>query len=108
MSKHRTIVDRLLSGEEYDESAIDDEIDIWHESATKLSLHEWLGFTPEEYELYVEKPELLRVILGARHYGTPLKELLLSGSAETLLAARGATKEEVAKLRQWLTATGRL
>ena len=108
MSKHGRIVDRLLSGDEYDEGKIDDEIDAWHQSETQLSLHEWLGFTPEEYALYVEKPQLLRAILAARHYGLSVKDFVTIGQAETQLAARGATADEVAKLRVWLKATGRL
>ena len=53
MSRKRSIVERLLSGEEYDLTRIDDEIDAWHEADTTISLHEWLGLTSDEYQLYV-------------------------------------------------------
>ena len=108
MSRRKTIVERLLSGDEYDLSKIDDEVDAWHGSDTDLDLHEWLGLTPEEYALYVEKPQSIRVILASRRGGVPLKQILRSSSATAVLAARGANPEEVRKLQKWLKSTGRL
>jgi len=108
MSKKCSIVERLLSGEESDLTRIDDEIDAWHEAETAIPLHEWLGLTPDEYQLYVEKPASIRIILAARHHNRPLKELLGAKDATSLIAARGASPAEVTELRKWLKATGRL
>lgn len=108
MSKRRPIIERLLSGQEYDLAKIDDEIDAWHEAETDLQLHEWLGLTREEYALYVEMPASIRVILAARHQKVPLKELMGATPGTALLAARGATAAEVKDLRKWLIATRRL
>lgn len=66
MSSCTTIVARLLSGDEYDLRKIDDEIDAWHDVKTPLGLHEWLGFTQDEYALYVEQPHLVKLILSSR------------------------------------------
>lgn len=108
MSRKRSIVERFLSGEEYDLTRIDDEIDAWHEAETEIPLHEWLGFTPDEYQLYVEKPASIRIILAARHHNRSLKELLGAKDATSLIAARGASAAEITELRKWLKATGRL
>lgn len=108
MSKHRPIVELFLSGEECDLTRIDDEIDAWHETDTTLPLHEWLGLTPDEYRLYVEKPASMRIILAARDHQRSLKDLLSAKDAASLIAARGASAAEVTELRTWLKATGRL
>lgn len=108
MSERRSIVDRLLSGEENDLTRIDDEIDAWHEANTTTPLHEWLGLTPDEYELYVEKPASIRLILAARDHNRSLKELVAAREVTSLSARRGASSADVAELRKWLKATGRL
>ena len=108
MSRKRSIVERLLSGEEYDLTRIDDEIDAWHEADTTIPLHEWLGLTQDEYQLYVEMPASIRIILAARHQNRSLKELLTGNDANSFIAARGASVEEMTALRKWLKATGRL
>ena len=108
MSRERSIVERLLSGEECDLTRIDDEIDAWHEADTASSLHEWLGLTSDEYQLYVEKPAAIRIILAARHHNRSLKELFAAKDATSLTSAHGASAAEVTELRKWLKATGRL
>ncbi|MGH6689704.1 MAG: hypothetical protein ACREF4_03370 [Gammaproteobacteria bacterium] len=108
MSKKRSIVERLVSGEECDLTRIDDEIVAWHEADTTTPLHEWLGLTPEEYELYVERPASIRLILEARRHNRPLKELLAAPDAISLLSGRVPRAAEVTELRKWLKATGRL
>lgn len=37
---------------------IDDYIDSWHDGDSKLTLHEYLGLTWEQYKKYVEVNEL--------------------------------------------------
>ena len=108
MSSKRSIVERFLSGEECDLTRIDDEIDAWHEADTTMPLHEWLGLTPDEYQLYVEKPASIHIILAARHQNRSLRELLAAKDATSLIAARGASPAEETELRRWLKATGRL
>jgi hypothetical protein len=65
-SERRTFVDLALAGLIADpEEALDDYIAEWHESDTRLPLHEWLGLTQEQYALFVEKPECLRTLLAS-------------------------------------------
>ena len=108
MSSRRSIVERFLSGEGCDLTKIDDEIGAWHEADTTVPLHEWLGLTSDEYQLYVEKPVSIRIILAARQHNRSLKELLSARDSPKLIAARGASAAEVTELRKWLKATGRL
>ena len=108
MSRKRSIIERFLSGEECDLTRIDDEIDAWHEADTTVALHEWLGLTPDEYQLYLEKPASIRIILAARDHDRSLKELLAAKDSTSLIAARGASVAEVTEVRKWLKATGRL
>ena len=108
MSRKRSIVDRMLSGEACDLTRIDDEIDAWHEADTRAPLHEWLGLTPDEYQLYVEKPASIRIILAARRHNRSLKELLAAKDSTSLITALGASPAEVTELRTWLEETGRL
>lgn len=42
---------------------IDDKIDAWHNSDSELKLHEYLGWTWDEYRAYVEKTTLPARIL---------------------------------------------
>ncbi len=70
-------MDRLLAGKVTDLDEIDEDISRWHEHPNPtIELHAWLGFTPEEYALFVERPEALRVIAQARRQGLDFKALL--------------------------------
>jgi hypothetical protein len=68
MSEHsKTFLEMCLDGEAFS-SEIDDFVDLWHNSDTQGSLSEFLGFTQEEYAMWVEQPDLLdRIILAHRH-----------------------------------------
>lgn len=86
---------------------IDDYVAEWHEGGSDEPLHEFLGLTKDEYALWVEKPEALRLILAAREYKEPLNELLVEAD-EFALAARGLSQGDVRTVRSWLQRTGRL
>ncbi len=43
-----------------DDSAVDDAIDAWHEGDGKVPLHEYLGWTREEYRAWVEQRDRSR------------------------------------------------
>jgi hypothetical protein len=45
---------------------IDDFVEEWHKSDSKLPLHKYLGLTEKEYKLWVEHPEMLEAIIDAR------------------------------------------
>jgi hypothetical protein len=62
-----TFVEKCLSGEAVADE-IDDYIDQWHEECGTGELYEFLGFTQEEYALWVDRPEALGQILDARKH----------------------------------------
>lgn len=45
----------LKKPDEDREETVLDKIDAWHESNSNLQLHEYLGWTREEYKAYVER-----------------------------------------------------
>lgn len=111
MSKHRTFISKVLAGEIYDLEKIDDDIATWSRSKapeSECELHEWLGLSAKEYEVFVEKPSALRAILSSRKYATDLFAALAANDNPIALAARGGTPGEADEIVQWLRRTGRL
>lgn len=105
----QTFMDQVLQGRIFDPStAIDDFIDEWHELAPEKDLDEWLGFSPEEYALFVEKPELLSAVFAARRNNMALEDAIRLASSEVELAARGIPAAEAPGLIAWLRDSGRL
>lgn len=109
MSRKATFVERALAGDVLDLSEIDEDVDAWHASETTESLAEWLGMSEDEYALFVERPDALRVILAARKQTKSVRELLESIERDGMsLAARGASDHDAEQIRAWLKKTGRL
>jgi hypothetical protein len=85
---------------------IDDFIDQWHEgadSATRsMPLHEYLGLTREEYEIWVLNPDVLPHVLIARREARPLPELVNQYLDELPVAARASDDATITALRRWL------
>ena len=73
-----SFIQRCLEGEVIcpgDE--INNEIDHWHNSPEGLPpLHEWLGMSWNEYQLWAEKPWTLEAILAARKTGASLLDMV--------------------------------
>jgi hypothetical protein len=101
-----SFVEKVLAGEVLD-TEIDDFVEQWHQSEVKQSLAEFLGFTEEEYALWVEQPESLRSILFCR-----MNEINISEASEWReahrVAARSQRKGDADELMRWLKRTGRL
>ena len=109
MSEHHTFVERVLAGEVYDLNVVDDDVDAWHDAGGGgCELHEWLGFTEEEYALFVEQPNALGPIFSARRYNLDVATFLEMAEDAIPLAARGGSAEETASLVAWLKKTGRI
>jgi hypothetical protein len=109
-SKQARFVELAIAGEILDpDCEVDGYVQRWHESDSELSIEDWLGFSREEYALFVEKPAFLRAILMARRNGMSLKDAIdvaTDGGAQ--IAARGVPPEDIPKIRKWLEQTGRL
>lgn len=101
-----SLIELLLRGEAFLDD-IDDYVDDWHESSTSDSLAEYLGMARNEYALWVEQPDSLRLIVAAREEGQPVEEFV--AAADPLaIAARGVSAAEARTVVEWLRATGRL
>jgi hypothetical protein len=96
----------LCSGGQALPDDIDDFIDRWHERANpqarSLPLHEYLGLTLDEYELWVRDPDVLPQILVARRESRPLSEVMKDCLDELPMAARADDAATVRALRAWL------
>jgi hypothetical protein len=99
-------VDLSLQGEVLPDE-IDDYVDIWYENESELKLSEFLGFTDEEYALWVEKPNYLKFILNARRNNQPISNYY-DRSKMLQLAARDVNVEDIEELIAWLKRTGRI
>ncbi|MBL0427236.1 hypothetical protein [Ramlibacter alkalitolerans] len=55
---------------------IDDFIDEWHEGASNLPLHTFLGMRKSEYGLWVSMPEVLPFIIRAHKESTSVEDEL--------------------------------
>jgi hypothetical protein len=60
-----SFIDRCVAGKSSLEE-IDDYIDIWHKSDIAISLHEFLGFSEEEYSVWLKRPDYLDFIINLR------------------------------------------
>lgn len=110
MSKHRmTFVGACLKGDAI-LSDIDDWVDDWHEvdfSGDEPTLYEFLGFTPDEGKLWVEKPASLGAIVAAHKLRTPVEKVLLAQESYDL-AARSVSAEDARDVLGWLLDRGRI
>jgi len=99
-------IEQVLEGEVL-ETEIDDFVEQWHESDSQETLAEYLGFTDEEYALWVEQPESLRSILFCRKHDIDLTEAPAWEEAHRV-AARSQSNGDATELLRWLKKTGRL
>jgi hypothetical protein len=99
-SRRKNFVGEYIAGRasihDFEES-----VERWHLGKSNLPLHQFLGFTRQEYGWIVEKPELLSVILFARKSGTPVKEVL-TFSIDQINLARSKPASGAPRLLKWL------
>lgn len=111
MFDESTFIERCLSGNALLDD-IDDFVDAWHDDVggQDQTLSEFLGMTELEYEMWVERPSSLRLILFMRKNGVAhdSPEQIHLATADRRLAARGASPDEVADVVDWLRATKRI
>jgi hypothetical protein len=84
-------------------SEIDDYVELWHDSDTELSLHEFLGMTKKEYALYVEDEQYLAMIVTARREKSNIELIIES---QVAMAARSDNQAKSARLQRWLKNEG--
>ncbi|WP_130292869.1 hypothetical protein [Pseudonocardia sediminis] len=110
MSEAQTFIDACLAGAALLDD-IDDWVDVWHEAdgaprGNPLELHDFLGLSRFEYQLWAERPSSLRTIVAARYQGRPIADM--QSAASYALAARATSDKEALSLFAWLKQTGRI
>lgn len=82
---------------------LDDFIECWHTSASDLELREYLGFSRDEYALWISDPSYLGIIIAARSNDQLLTQAVNDNYADlSKLAARSTTSKKIKKLKTWL------
>jgi len=102
----KSFMDLSLQGEALPDQ-IDDFVDIWHEGGTGLKLSEFLGFTDDEYSLWVEKPNFLKYILGARKNDKSISDYHDRSSILQLADPDGCV-EDIEELIVWFKRMGQV
>lgn len=97
-------IEKCLGGEVLPDD-IDDFVDEWHEGATPIPLHRFLGMSRSEYSLWVADPDVLPYIINAHLYNKNVSDLLDEVTALPL-AARADGPDKALKLMRWLKGEG--
>lgn len=95
-----SFIDQCLSGDAIIDE-IEDFIGAWHDGSSELSLHEYLGMLRDEYELFLNSPESLPLIVASRKTGDPVARYV-NDNVMTKLAARSAEPNKIRRLQAWL------
>ncbi|OLS61212.1 hypothetical protein [Pseudomonas putida] len=100
-------VELCLEGDVLEEE-IDRFVEDWHEgrAGADMELHEYLGMSWEEYQLWATTPSVLPFVLTARKRGTSLRQEL--DQDRFTMAARASSVGEAAKVEAWLRSAGRI
>lgn len=102
MSDFSNFLDMAVRGEVLPDE-IDDYVDKWHESEGDLSLRKFLGFTINEYDLWINDPSYLGLVIAARSKKQLLTQAINDNYADlTKLAARSSSSKKIKKLKVWL------
>lgn len=112
MSETTTFVSACLRGDAII-TDVDDWVEAWHDAGgspgnIRQSLADYLGLTPEEYALWVERPESLRFVLAAAHKPGMASDQVAEIAGLAAAAARADNDAEAAQVVHWLRETGRL
>jgi hypothetical protein len=90
---------RVLSDE------IEDFVEDWHLSDSDKEIHDFLGMTFQEYSLWVSEPDMIEIIISARHLRRPLIEAVNDNlHDQERIAARADAAGKLAALTRWIAA----
>lgn len=104
-----TFVEAYLKGEA-DLDDIDDWVDRWHDTKFRgkvPSLDDYLGFTPDEGKLWVEKPASLGAIVAAHKLHTTVEKVLLKRASYDP-ATSSVSREDADDVLEWLVERRRI
>ncbi len=84
-------------------SEVDDYIDTWHDLDSEVSLHEFLGMSKSEYELFIQDDAYLAIIITAHKNNSDIHSIIRS---EFKFAARADNYKKSTQLENWLRREG--
>ncbi len=102
---NQTFYEKYVIGEALAED-INDYVELWHESDVDCEIYEFLGFTKDEYFLWVDNESNLNYILEAKYKNTTVKDLIEEYEKGDMIAARNV--EDLDAFKSWLKKTGRI
>lgn len=74
---------------------IDDYIEEWHESDSKLEIYQFLGMTQEEYRIWVEDESRLKDIIRCHMSGLNISTIIENDNSDDLkMIARAKNPQE--------------
>jgi hypothetical protein len=82
---------------------IDDYIDQWHDGNSDLPLHEFLGMTKAEYNLFLQDEQYLGSIIAAHKEG---KNIAILVKEQLAMAARSDNQAKSKRIEEWLKDEG--
>lgn len=98
----RSYIDMVLMGLVLSDE-IEDFVEAWHTSDSEKEIHEFLGMTFQEYSLWVSQPDMIDVIVAARHLHRPLIEAVNDNiHHQERIAARADAAGKLAALTRWI------
>ncbi|WEK30780.1 MAG: hypothetical protein P0Y58_00905 [Candidatus Pseudomonas phytovorans] len=102
-----SFVELCLEGSVLEEE-IERFVEDWHEGRQGLDmeLHEYLGMSWEEYQLWATTPSVLPFVLTARKRGITLDQELAQD--RHAMAARAGSIAEATKVEAWLRSVGKI
>ena len=101
MSERQSFLSLALSGKAMTDE-IDDYVDLWHEQPMGLSLHDYLGMNREEFNLWLDEPDMLPLIITSRKTNRSLDLIANDNLDEMRLAARANHTNMIPRLQAWL------
>ncbi|WP_374566175.1 hypothetical protein [Ideonella sp.] len=99
-----SFVQLCLQGDRLPEE-VDDYVDAWHDGGANVPLHEFLGMTRSEYNLWVVDSDVLPFILDAHRTGVDAADLIEQFNALPM-AARAESSGKALQLARWLKDQG--
>ncbi|MEN1834285.1 hypothetical protein AAIM60_15475 [Pseudomonas lijiangensis] len=102
-----SFVELCLKGDVLEEE-IDQFVEDWHEGrqGADIELHEYLGMSWEEYQLWSTTPSVLPFVLAARKCGIRLEDQLAQDTFAIATSASSVAK--ATKVEVWLRSIGKI
>jgi hypothetical protein len=104
---HKSFIELSLQGKVLLDE-IDDFVDAWHHDPGGRPLYKYLGMKRFEYSLWLRDPDMLAMIVKARHDELPLVNVVNDNYEQFRMAARSDDAVKIKRLKKWLQEQGKI